>query len=228
MRSRQRGGIILKLMALLMLLGVLALLYLSRGPLLRAAGEFWVVNEPLEPSDAILLLSGDNYTADRASRAAELYRGRWAPRVVASGRQLRRYAGLAELTEHDLVERGVPAGAVVRLPHSAANTQEEAQALRQLVAERGWGRVLVVTSNYQTRRARYIFRRVFPRAVEVRVVAALDSDYDPDHWWESRLGVRLIWREMVGYCLAMWELRSAEGSGTAVQTPSRAPAGPQG
>src|SRR3989475_1836847 len=105
MPSGQHGGILSKLVLLLALLSLCGVLYLLRQPVLRAAGEFWVVNEPLEAADAILLLSDDNYLADRAVRAAELYHAGWAPRVVASGRQLRRYAGISELMRRDLLER---------------------------------------------------------------------------------------------------------------------------
>lgn len=226
MMRRQRGGIIFKLLVLLVLVAVLALLYLLRHPLLRAAGEFWVVDEAPQTSDAILLVSMDNFSADRAVRAAELYHSGWAPRVVASGVQLRRYASLADLMQRDLVERGVPAESVVRFSHTADNTREEAQALRQLVVERGWHRVLLVTSNYHTRRARYIFRRVFPPAVEVRVVAARDSGYDPDRWWESRRGEKLFFHEMLAFCWAMWELWDREAAPAGTPAPRTAPAHP--
>ena len=65
-------------------------------------------------SDAIIVLSDDNFYADRAAHAADLYRHGWAPIVVASGRRLRPYAGIAELMEHDLIERGVPKDKIVR------------------------------------------------------------------------------------------------------------------
>lgn len=211
MRVGQRGGISFKLILLVVLVGLCALVYLLRHPLLRAAGECLVVDDGLAPADAIVLLSDDNFPADRAARAAEIYRGRWAPRVVASGRLLRRYAGIAELMQHDLVERGVPANAVVQLPSLTDNTREEAQVVRQLVVQRGWRHILVVTSNCHTRRARYIYRRVFPPTVEVRVVSARDSDFDPERWWESRRGVKLFFHETVGFALAMWELRHAQG-----------------
>lgn len=226
MTRRQRGGIIFKFLVLLVLLAILALVYLLRHPLLRAAGEFWVVDERPQTSDAILLLSPDNFSADRAARAAELYHGGWAPRVVASGVMPRRYATVADLMQRDLVERGVPADAVVRISHTADSTREEALVLRQLVAERGWHRVLVVTSNYHTRRTRYIFRRVFPSEVEVRVVAARDSGYDPEHWWQSRYGKKAFFREMLGICWAMWELRRNEASSPGTPAHSAAPAHP--
>ena len=174
--------------------------------MLRAAGGFWVVSEEPAPADAILILGDDDYAADRASRAAELYRGRWAPLVVGSGRFLRPYASIAQLMQRDLTERGVPAKAVVVFAHSAGNTQEEAKALQKLAVERHWRHVLVVTSNYHTRRARYIFRRVWPPDYEFRVIAANDRSYDPATWWESRNGLKYFLYESVGLCVAAWEL----------------------
>ncbi len=206
---RQRGGISFKLVVLLTLAGLIFLAYLLRHPLLRLAGGLWVVDEPLVPSDAIILLGDDNYLAERAARAAELYRGHWAPVVAASGRQLRRSAGISELMQRDLIERGVPTKAIVRFAHTAGDTREEAQALQQLVAEHRWRRVLVVTSNYHTRRTRYIFRRVLPVAVDVCVAAARDTYYDPSHWWESRYGVKIFFTEFTAFGAAMWELRHA-------------------
>ncbi len=220
MMTSQRGGIIFRLLVLLFLFAFFALVYLLRHPLLRAAGEFWVVEDSLQTSDAILLLSDDNFQSDRASRAAELYRAGWAPRVVASGRQLRPYAGLAEFMRRDLVERGVPGDAVIVFPHRADNTRDEALAVKPLVVERGWRRVLVVTSNYHTRRARYIYRRVFGPAIDVRVAAANDHGYEPDHWWQSRRGFKLFFRELGGFPFAIWELRHGPESSQQIPAPS--------
>jgi uncharacterized SAM-binding protein YcdF (DUF218 family) len=221
--SRERGGIFFRLIFLAAFLGLLFVLYLVRGPILRTAGDFWVVDDGARNADAIIILSDDNFAASRAAQAAELFRAGWAPRIVASGRMLRPYAGLAELMERDLTDRGVARDAIVRFPHTAANTKEEAQALKGLVAQRGWHRVLVVTSNYHTRRARFIFRRVFPSSVEVRVVSAPDPDYDVSNWWHSRLGKKLFVYEIAAYCLARWELRGSDSSGTSesVVVPSK-------
>ena len=132
---------------------------------------------------------------------------RVAPLVVASGRMLRPYTGMAEIIERDLEIHGVPMESIVKFPQRAANTREEAEALKGLVANRGWRRVLIVTSNYHTRRTRFIFDRVFPSNVTVRVSAAHDSEFDPAHWWEARLGVKLFSGELVGYVVAWWDLR---------------------
>jgi uncharacterized SAM-binding protein YcdF (DUF218 family) len=166
-----------------------------------------VVDDPLEHSDAIVVLGDDDYSGDRAARAAELYRQGWAPVVVASGRMLRPYAGIAELEAHDLEADGVPQSAVVQFAQRAEDTREEAIALRGLFAQRGWRNVVIVTSNYHTRRARFIFSHVLPSDVQSRVASAPDSNYDPGGWWYYRQGIKLFSSECVSYLVARWELR---------------------
>ena len=225
MIGRQRGGIFLRLIALLFFCAFLGALFLIRHPLLRLAGSFWVVQDPLTHADAILILSDDNFGGDRASRAAELFRSGWAPVVVASGRMLRPYVGISELMDRDLQNRGVPAAAILRFPQNASDTREEAESLRGLITQKNWRRVLLVTSNYHTRRARYIFSRVFPTSVSVAVIPARDIEFDPDSWWETRQGTKLFFLETVGYCMAMWELRhhgstAADSASTLLLLPS--------
>jgi DUF218 domain-containing protein len=203
----QRGGIIFKFLALCMMVAFVFVLYLARHPLLRLMGGALVLDDSPRAADAIVILGDDNYNGDRAARAAELMRAGWAPRVVASGRYLRPYASIAELEQHDLTDRGVPASAVVRFPHHANNTREECAAVSGLLASRGWKHVLLVTSNYHTRRADYICSRLLSRGAELRVVAAPDSDYRPDTWWQNRRGVKIFFHEIGGFVVAFWEMR---------------------
>lgn len=169
-----------------------------------------MVDEVPQVSDVIVILSDDNYEAARATRAAQLFRSGMAPRILASGRLLRPYAGIAELMEHDLKAQGVPANAIVPLPHRGTNTREEAVADAQVIASHGWKRVLLVTSNYHTRRADYIFARTLPKGTELRVVSAPDSEYDPENWWEHRTGLKRFLYETAGYIVCVWELRHNE------------------
>jgi len=203
----ERGGIISTLIALVFLAVLLGGIYLARRPLLRFAGESLVVEDPLEKSDAIIILSDDNFYADRATRAAEIFRQKLAPLVVASGIRLRPNAGIAELMTHDLVERGVPRENILPFPQDADNTKEEAESLRKLVQEKNWKNVIVVTSNYHTRRAKYILGKVFAKDVTIRMAGARDADYDPEHWWEQRKAVKRYFHEIGGYVVAWWELR---------------------
>jgi len=208
MRRGEHGGIFFRLLFLVFFFGFLALLFFVRHPLMRFAGQFWVVDEPAAQSDALIVLGDDNYAADRAFHAAELYREGIAPVVVASGRMLRRNAGIAEVMQHDLESFGVPAKSIVTLAHRAENTREEAGEVAKLIHIRGWKRVVVVTSNYHARRARFIYGRILPSNLSFRVSGARDSEFDPSLWWQTRQGQKLFLSELAGYLVARWELRN--------------------
>jgi uncharacterized SAM-binding protein YcdF (DUF218 family) len=218
--SGQRGGILFRLLALIAICGFAAILYLAWHPLLRAAASFWIVQDRIEPADIIIVVGDDDFTADRAKQAAALFQEGWAPQIVASGRMLRPYASVADYMARDLQSDGVPPSAILRFSHRADDTREEAEGLRVLAEQKGWRRILLVTSNYHTRRARYIFRKVLPTGVRVEVAGAPDANFDPATWWESRLGKKLFFLETVGYLEAMWELnRPQSGTPSAAAEP---------
>jgi len=207
-RNLQRGGAIVNLIILLFFALLCAIIYFARHPLMRFAAESWIVDEPAPHADVIVILGDDNFYADRATHAAELFRQGIAPLVVASGRRLRPNAAISELMEHDLIERGVPKDKILPAPQDYFSEEQEAIGLRRLASEKHWKSVLLVTSNYNTRRARYIFHRIFPPAIVVSVASARDGDFDPELWWEKRQSSSLFAGELLGMASAWWELRS--------------------
>jgi uncharacterized SAM-binding protein YcdF (DUF218 family) len=209
----QQGGALVNLIVLLCVAVFCFLIYLVRHPLMRYAAEYWVIDEPAQRADAIIVLSDDNFYGDRATRAAELSRQQVAPVVVASGRRLRPNAGIAELIEHDLVERGVPKEKVLRFAQDSSDTMDEAEALANLAKERHWSSVIVVTSNYHTRRVRYIFEKLFPAEIAVSIASARDSEFEPERWWEKRKSTALFAHEILGMLEAFWELHGRQRSG---------------
>ena len=216
-RQRERGGIVLKLAVALAIVILFFFLYLVRHPIFRFIAESWVVEDPLNKADALIVLSDDDFYADRATRAAELFREGKASLVVASGRRLRPTAGIVELMEHDLIERGVPKDKILRVAHDGESTLDEAETLANLAKAKKWHTAIVVTSNYHTRRARYIFQHVFPHGIDVRVASARDADFDPQAWWVKRKSTNLFMREILGMMVTIWELRHGPQAPSATQ-----------
>jgi uncharacterized SAM-binding protein YcdF (DUF218 family) len=170
------------------------------------AGRYLVVEDPLERSDAIVVLAGAR--AERWLEAAELYRAGWAARIVLSpgrleGAELRlremgiRFPAEAELARDALVQMKVPVDAITILPGSLDNTAQEAAAAHDVLASAGWQRIIVVTSKYHTRRTAFAFAREF-RGTPVRVVVRA-SRYDhvkPERWWTDRADFRYVTSEL--------------------------------
>lgn len=219
-KCEQQGGVVTTLVVFVFLVLLGAVLYFARHPIMRFAAESWVVDEPAAHADAIVVLSDDNFYGDRATHAAQLFRQGIAPVVVASGRKLRPNAGVSELIEHDLIERGVPKEDIVSMAHRAENTKEEAQAVAQLAKQNHWKTLVIITSNYHTRRTRYIYDKVLPPGITATVASAPDGDFNPEKWWEKRESIKLFSHELFGMVEAMWELRNFNRNAPAYILPS--------
>lgn len=195
------------LTALLVVLALLALVAVAHRPLLRAAGDALVVEEPGPPADAIVVVAGG--TPGREARAAALFQAGGAPRVLVSrqfvpGRVQTLIAmGIRPLdfqgeSVRVLEKLGVPRDAIVTLDQPVEITETE---LRQVVAAaraRGWHRVTLVTSGPHTRRVRLIWRREAAGAIEAGIVAAPDECSSADGWWRRRRCSEAVLHEYLG------------------------------
>ena len=166
------------------------------------AGTYLIREDPLQKSDAIVVLSGTR--VQRWLEAADLYHDGWAPRVVLSPGHLEdaeavlRARGVRFPSETDsirdgLIQLDVPAGAIVVMPGSVDNTVQEGNALASLAARAHWRRIIVVTSKYHTRRARMACIRAL-RGEGVTIVMRA-TRYDPStprRWWSTRSDIRWV------------------------------------
>lgn len=202
-----RGSVLLWLLLVLLLLLLAGTFYLLRAPLLRGFAHWWVVDEPLEKAQAIVVLGRDNRRGDRVRHAVQLYRAGWAPRLVLSGVSLRTYFNEVNLMEREAIELGVQPDDLIVAPQDTHSTLEEALGLRRVLEQHHFRKIIVVTSNYHTRRARAIFHAIYRRAgTQVLLSAAPDSDFDPQRWWQERLGLKLMWLEWQKTLYTWWEL----------------------
>jgi uncharacterized SAM-binding protein YcdF (DUF218 family) len=182
----------------------LALLFLLRAPLLRAVGGFLVVSDPAERADLIYLLNGDSRTTVRARHAARRFEEGVAPRIVVArtedppATELGVYPNETDVNVAILRELGVPDGAilVLRTADGVASTQDEADALRDFLTRHPAERVVVVTSDYHTRRSRWILRRrLDDLSVDLRMDPAPGPAFDARGWWRSESGAIVAFQE---------------------------------
>ncbi len=169
----------------------IGLAYGSRASWLTRMGELLIKSDPLEKADIVVVLAGDLH-GERILLAAELVAKGYAPRVLVSGPT--NYFGIAE---HELsipfaVARGASEEIFDGFPIEAHSTLEEASRLDRELRRRGIAKALVVTSNFHTRRARYIFHKHGSKDVDYVFVAADYPDFRPEDWWRSRQGRKVF------------------------------------
>jgi uncharacterized SAM-binding protein YcdF (DUF218 family) len=163
-------------------LAVVAVIFHSQ--ILGALGGYLVQEEAPQKADAAVVLAGDSW-GNRILTAAQLERDGYVPKVLVSGPD-----GEYGLYESDLaipfaVKHGYPESYFVAVTHGARSTRAEAVALLPEIRREGIRRLLVVTSNFHTRRAGRIFREAAPDLTIV-VVGAPDRYFTPQGWWRNR------------------------------------------
>jgi len=178
--------------------------WLARDRILTGLGSYLVDASPPEKADIAVVLAGDPF-GHRILTAADLVQKGYVPVVLVSGP-----GGEYDLHECDLaipfaVNRGYPPSYFAHFEHEARSTAGEAAVIVPELRRRNAHTVLLVTSNFHTRRAGALFRRAAPD-LTIITIAALDQFYRPDDWWRGREGQKIFlteWEKTVGTWLGL-------------------------
>ncbi len=176
-------------------------LYFSRTWWLDGIGAFLVKAGGPARADAVLVLAGDRW-GNRILKGAELVREGYAPKVFVSGPDGEYGHYESDLAIEFAEHAGYPASYFVPLTHDARSTREEANKVIPMLRARGIRNVDLVTSDYHTRRAGDIFRRLAPD-MQFHVVAAPDHFFAVHGWWQNREGRKIVFLE-VTKTIANW------------------------
>lgn len=174
---------------------------LSVGPVLKA-GSYLIVDAP-RPSDVILVLAGE--TDRRPQRALQLLAQGYGRRIVLD---VPAKAKLYEFTQVDLARKYIqdlPQEALLSIcAIDGLSTKEESKDAEKCLQREGAKRVLIVTSDFHTRRALEVFRREIPGR-EYSVAASRNDQEFGARWWTHRQWaktfvdewLRLIWWQAI-------------------------------
>ncbi len=155
---------------------------------------------PLERSDAIIVISGDEGLA-RFREGLRLYRGGWAPILILSGAALEGSDSNAAAMQRMAIAEGLPADAILA-DHRGEDTLGNAVQTRALMQAHGLRSAILVTSPYHLRRAALTFDGVY-RGSGIQIIgrAAPDGDWRKTSWWARPETRTLTLRELekLGY-----------------------------
>ena len=171
---------------------ILPVLILALALALPRAGSYLVVDRPA-PSDAIVVLAGE--TSMRPARALELLRQGMAPRMfldAEAGEQIydQQLTGIAQRYVNGLPEASrISLCAIV-----ARSTVGESGDVGRCLQSLGAHRVLIVTSEFHTRRALAIFSQRLPQ-YQWSVAAAHDPAKFGAAWWTNREWAKIVFDE---------------------------------
>ncbi len=192
---RQPGGTSRRgcgcLWLLLLLLALCVVAWFARAPILTAAGAFLVEDDGPHPADVAVVMGGDEY-GDRVLEAAKLASKGYAPYVLISFEP--RFTPYCDETKLYAESKGYPDTLFREFPNNAESTRSEVQDLEGYFQAHGIHTILLVTSNYHTRRAAQMMRKQDPR-LGIWVEPAPDPYFQPSTWWKTREGQKTFFHE---------------------------------
>jgi uncharacterized SAM-binding protein YcdF (DUF218 family) len=166
----------------------------ARASILRSGAELWVVSDPLDHADAIVVLAGR--IGVRSFAAADLYKRGFAPRILISNvehgllESMQLLPNQTELTRRLLMKLGVPAEAIMEVGNEVSSTYEEARAVLEWAKSSAATSVIIPTDLFATRRTRWTFQHeLAPAGVRVMVHAIKLRAYGVDDWWRDERGL---------------------------------------
>ena len=179
---------------------------------LWVTGGILITSDPLEESDAIVLLSGGD--SQRWREAANLYNKEIAERIILTeteqtiGESNIRYI---LLVRNNISAMGVPMDNILITGEPARSTYEEAVQVLDLMHTKGYKSGVVVTDPFHTFRTRLIFHDVFANSgIQVRIRSVQGHWYQSATWMFSQEGRETTILEIgktIGYLLRLQDTR---------------------
>lgn len=175
---------------------VFTVFVLSRVNWLWVMEKTLVVQDPLKKADYLIVPSGA-YVEERILEAARLYKEGYAPRVLLSGHMALNEETGVDVMKLYAVKLGIPENVISRESHSDVTLANAVESWKLLKNEK-IDSVLIVTSPHHTRRARLLYRKVFPENIEIRVAhPAIKQSLEP--WYRNNIRVRSAFHEYLSF-----------------------------
>jgi hypothetical protein len=149
----------------------------------RNAGKILVIDDP-KPSDVIVVLAGE--TDRRPAHALQLLNRGYARRVVIDVSQDARVydSTIVQLAQEYI--RKLPEAANIEIcPIQGLSTHDESHDVAKCLAHENSSRILIVTSDFHTRRSLSTFRHEL-KGKSFSVAATRDETQFGECWWTHR------------------------------------------
>lgn len=162
----------------------------------------WLAAPAAQPimADAVVVLGGDGGNG-RAKRAGKLFLAGFARQVVLTGHPGKHEISgdvKADLRVKLLIDMGVPPS-VLLFDSVSRNSWEEARNGRQIMDEKGWQRVLVVSDPPHLRRLQLAWWYALSDGRKQFTLVASEADWwHPALWWRDKRSAIFVGRETLG------------------------------
>lgn len=178
--------------------GALTCMVLAGAIFLTAVSYSLERSEAPVASDAAVVLFHDTEVYMRMTEAARLYQEGYVRKIVVNGGRVHpvlkkmKAQGLSREWKwdeeyHSVLEfLGVPLKDVIFIQvEDAFDSKGEARFLGRKLMELGFKELIITTNKYHSRRAGYIWEKLYGDDMRILVVPVRDESFSPFTWWKD-------------------------------------------
>ncbi len=177
---------------------VLGMLWLLLPFALEEPAQFLVYEKPLTNPDIIIVLGGD--AGKRTDGAAALYHKYHHPKLVmTSGSYF--LEPQAVTMKRYMVEKWKIPTEDISTEIESTSTYENAVFTYPMIKQSGFKRILIVTSDYHTRRSFWIFKRIFKDPTIQLGIQSTSNELPEKKWWKDAKATETVILEWIKTCI---------------------------
>jgi len=194
---------------------IILIVYLLSPFFLRLIGENLVYQDPIEPAETILVLSGG--APGRVMEAADLYRKGLSKKIILTkqeypiGYYILKERGLKIPIEEDIEMMvldyfKVPRQDIEVIPQTCNSTFSEATLAIPYLLKRGIKKAIIVTSKFHSKRAMKIFTKLSEGKIRFIISPSKYDTFDPKIWWKERIyakDVFIEYQKLIDFYIAL-------------------------
>ena len=200
------------------------ILYWGSDSVLSAIGKALIVHTSPVPSKAAVVLNTDQEYYSRLTEAAQLYMAGLVKIIILNGN--RKTEALKQIEADGFTPAcawyedylrilslyGVNQNDVICISaEDVYDTVTEAEAVGPQILARGIDQILLITSQFHTRRAGFIWHQRFQGRLQIQTIGARTDPFDPNHWWQSGRQVRWVLAEYGAWLYYGWKQLTQTG-----------------
>ena len=196
---------------------LLAFLVVIHEKILTGIGSLLVVQDiPQKAEAAVVLYTGvDIYP--RLIEAANLYKQVKAEKVVINGNRKTAVLRSLENSGYEspckwyaeelgvLTHHGVAKDHIIAISaEDAYDTISEAKIVGEILINNGMTDVIITTSKFHSRRAHFIWSKMYKGKLSIHVAPAPDDPFAPEAWWKNGRQIRWVLSEYGAWVYYFW------------------------
>ncbi|MBA4367156.1 MAG: hypothetical protein C0403_05905 [Desulfobacterium sp.] len=198
---------------------VFAVLLIFRSDnLLTVAGQTLVMDSPLSPADAIVVLATGVEYYPRLIEAARLWQKGLARQIIINGNRktdtVRKLEDMGFEPACHWCEDHLRILSIFDVPENkvqcisaedAYDTVSEAEFVGNKLLLSGYTKLIITTSKFHSKRAYHIWKDLFQQKAKISIVSAKEDPFQPDAWWKSGRQVKWVLAEYGAWIYYYWK-----------------------